>query len=50
MTYKNKLEDKARKIKISSIYNYHVLDDNINIEDIFILNNNIQYNYKESIF
>ena len=28
----------------------YILDDDINIEDIFIFNNNIIYNYKNSIF
>ena len=26
------------------------MDDNINIEDIFIFNNNILYNYKDNLF
>ena len=49
-SFKNDLQDKPTKIKISSFYNYHVLDDDINIEDIFIFNNDSIHNYKDSIF
>ena len=46
----NELQNKPTKLKISQFYNYRILDDDINIEDIFIFNNNIIYNYKDSIF
>ena len=49
-SFKNEFEDKTTKIKISIFYNYRILDDDINIEDIFIFNNDIIYNYNDSIF
>ena len=46
----NELQNKPTKLKISQFYNYRILDDDINIEDIFIFNNDIIYNYKDSFF
>ena len=49
-SFKNELQNKPTKLKISQFYNYRILDDDINIEDIFIFNNDIIYNYKDSFF
>ena len=46
----NHLENKTTKIKISKfIYNYFILSPNIDIANIYIFNDSILCNYKQSL-
>jgi hypothetical protein len=56
-SYKNELDNYQIKILVSSFYNYVVLNNDTDIENIFTFsngnsynNNYVFYNYKESIF